>query len=60
MNTTQLGASGWFYPSTDRIILGEVNGTMFWGPEDPFKLNENGVIISQRVIDYMINKSINR
>ena len=60
VNTSELGASGWFYPSTGRVILAEVNRTMFWGPEDPFKLNENGVIISQRVIDYMINKSINR
>jgi uncharacterized protein (UPF0333 family) len=56
-NTTELGASGWFYPSTDRIVLGEVNKTLFWGPEDPWKLNENGVTISTRVIDYMINNS---
>jgi hypothetical protein len=56
-NTTELGASGWFFPKTDRIILGEANKTMFWGPEDPWKLNENGVNISTRVIDYMINNS---
>jgi hypothetical protein len=56
-NTSEIGASGWFYPSTDRIILGEADRSMFWGPEDPWKLNENGVIISTRVIDYMINNS---
>lgn len=57
VNTTELGASGWFYPSTDRMMLAEVDNTMFWGPQDPFKLNQNGVTISVRVIDWMINQS---
>ena len=57
LNTNELGYSGWFYPGTARVILAEVNSTMFWGPMDPFKLNENGALISTRVIDYMINNS---
>lgn len=59
VNTSELGASGWFYPSTDRIVLAEIDSTMFWGPMDPWSLNADGVTISTRVIDYMINQSLN-
>jgi len=58
VNSTELGGSGWFYPSTDRIMLAEVNGIMFWGVMDPWKLNHNGMVISTRVLDYMINQSL--
>ena len=57
-NTTELGASGWFYPSTDRVYLAQVDQILFWGPEDPWALNENGVTIATRVIDWMINQSM--
>lgn len=56
-NTSELGSSGWFYPSVERILLAEQNSTLFWGPMDPWTLNENGFLISSRVIDYMINQS---
>jgi uncharacterized protein (UPF0333 family) len=57
VNTTELGASGWFYPDTDRVYLAEVDRIVFFGPEDPWALNENGVTIAVRVIDWMINQS---
>jgi hypothetical protein len=57
VNTTELGASGWFYPDTDRILLAEVDRIMFWGPEDPWSLNEDGSTIAIRVIDHMILNS---
>jgi len=57
INSTELGASGWFYPSTDRVILAEVDRILFWGPEDPWSLNENGATIAVRVIDHMILNS---
>ncbi|MHA2425214.1 MAG: hypothetical protein ACXAEF_10520 [Candidatus Thorarchaeota archaeon] len=57
VNTTELGASGWFYPATSRILLAEVDRIIFWGPEDPWSLNEDGSTIAIRVIDYMINSS---
>lgn len=60
VNTSELGASGWFYPSTDRVVLAQVDNMMFWGPMDPWTLNEDGVEISTRVIDWMINQSLNR
>jgi type II secretory pathway pseudopilin PulG len=57
-NTTELGSSGWFFPDTDRVYLAQVDQIMFWGPEDPWALNENGVTIATRVIDWMINQSM--
>jgi len=56
--TNQIGASGWFFPDTKRLMLAEVNRTLFWGVEDPWRLNENGVKISTRVFDWMINQSL--
>jgi hypothetical protein len=57
-NDTKLGCSGWFYPSEDRTLLADVNRTMFWGVNDPWRLNDNGIEITARVIDYMINQSL--
>jgi hypothetical protein len=55
--TIILAKSGWFSPDTHRIMLAEENRTIFWGPQDPWKLNDNGIDISVRIIDYMINNS---
>jgi hypothetical protein len=57
---TKLGTSGWFYPSTDRTMLADANRTILWGVEDPWRMNQNGVTIATRVIDWMINQSIVR
>jgi len=57
-NSTALGGSGIFYPDKNRLILADDNRVVFWGPEDPWKMNQNGVTISTRVIDYMINQSV--
>jgi hypothetical protein len=56
-DTIVVARSGWFSPETNRIMLAEENRTMFWGPQDPWKLNDNGIAITSRVIDFMINQS---
>jgi len=58
--TGKLGTSGWFYPDTGRTMLADVNRTTLWGVMDPWRMNQNGVTISTRVIDWMINQSMVR
>jgi hypothetical protein len=57
-DTNQIGGSGWFYPETKRLMLAEVERTLFWGVEEPFRLNDQGNEITARVIDWMINQSL--